>query len=448
MFLKKGFTLIELLVYIAIVGVVVLVAGQAFSDSTKFRVRSQSMLKAAEISNNAALLIKEDFAQMGAKSTVSSTAENESDEISLDRRAYIDNCLNGSDLSCETSIELDSSSYKFNGEKNSDGTYSDITFRKIRYDEDGSHVGVEEVRWFLDGETLKRQCKTIESVKTPGEECPEDGAETVITDNVTNFKIIAAKPGVSGDENAQVFPAMGNEFRLIPRFGGGNYQALYVTPEFGGTSVQMKGLATNYDFDEVHGGKIKTDGVYANQVFVGSKVLSIPSSDNWGNCASVTIEKDREYELSFRMSLNKDASRMFVPNRDHMAIGFRKKASPDNPLEDIPDFLFYPPAGDRGSVARKMNFTSKVGYDPSNEVCIAFVFSTYSPLAANGTIAIDELVLKKVEYANYKFEESYAHTTHDKKNVKAFQIQLQIKQNGESGESLITIPTPSNGTLD
>ena len=114
MFLKKGFTLIELLVYIAIVGVVVLVAGQAFSDSTKFRVRSQSMLKAAEISNNAALLIKEDFAQMGAKSTVSSTAENESDEISLDRRAYIDNCLNGSDLSCETSIELDSSSYKFN----------------------------------------------------------------------------------------------------------------------------------------------------------------------------------------------------------------------------------------------------------------------------------------------------------------------------------------------
>ena len=40
---KSGFTLMELLVYIAIVGIVVIVAGQAFSNSTKMRVRTQSM---------------------------------------------------------------------------------------------------------------------------------------------------------------------------------------------------------------------------------------------------------------------------------------------------------------------------------------------------------------------------------------------------------------------
>ena len=37
---KAGFTLVELLVYIAIVGIVVIVAGQAFSNSTKMRVRT------------------------------------------------------------------------------------------------------------------------------------------------------------------------------------------------------------------------------------------------------------------------------------------------------------------------------------------------------------------------------------------------------------------------
>ena len=66
--MKKGFTLMELLVYMAIVGIVVLVAGQAFSDSTKFRVRTQNILKAGEAANVAAELMKEDVAQMGAKS--------------------------------------------------------------------------------------------------------------------------------------------------------------------------------------------------------------------------------------------------------------------------------------------------------------------------------------------------------------------------------------------
>ena len=44
---RAGFTLMELMVYIAIVGIVVIVAGQAFSNSTKMRVRTQSMLKAS-----------------------------------------------------------------------------------------------------------------------------------------------------------------------------------------------------------------------------------------------------------------------------------------------------------------------------------------------------------------------------------------------------------------
>ena len=59
---REGFTLIELMVYIAIVGIVVIVAGQAYSNSTKMRVRTQSMIKASEVAENVATLFKQDVA--------------------------------------------------------------------------------------------------------------------------------------------------------------------------------------------------------------------------------------------------------------------------------------------------------------------------------------------------------------------------------------------------
>ena len=67
---KSGFTLMELVVYMAMIGIVVLVAGQAFSDSTKFRVRTQNMLRASEEAENVANLFKDDVAQMGAKASL------------------------------------------------------------------------------------------------------------------------------------------------------------------------------------------------------------------------------------------------------------------------------------------------------------------------------------------------------------------------------------------
>ena len=78
---KSGFTLMELLVYMAIVGIVVIVAGQAFSNSTKFRIRTDNMIKATQEAENVGTLFKEDLEQMGAKSSKESSGAAGSSDV-------------------------------------------------------------------------------------------------------------------------------------------------------------------------------------------------------------------------------------------------------------------------------------------------------------------------------------------------------------------------------
>ena len=78
---KAGFTLMELMVYMAILGIIVIVAGRAFSDSTKFRIRTQNILKATQEVENVATLFKSDVAQMGAKSSKEATVAGGNDSF-------------------------------------------------------------------------------------------------------------------------------------------------------------------------------------------------------------------------------------------------------------------------------------------------------------------------------------------------------------------------------
>jgi prepilin-type N-terminal cleavage/methylation domain-containing protein len=445
---RAGFTLMELMVYIAIVGIVVIVAGQAFSNSTKMRVRTQSMLKASEVAENVATLFKTDVAQMGAKSSMESRGAAGSDDVfsGVRRDVYID-------PDNEETDQKDSSSFQFvPATPTANTNLEQFKMRRVRYSESGTYEAVEEITWLLENKVLKRRCIVLDN-GTAGDDCAPKGTTgdaldqytTEMATDVDSFKVLPAIPdGTVGD--LQIFPAAaGGSIRMISRTGLGNL--LPVVAGTGGTSVQLTGFASNYveGSDEIPSIK-KTNEVY---VFENSDVTG-----TWKSlCENVsvnhfTFEPGQEYKLSFGSSTPITATekaKMFVPGKDHMAVGFRN--ADGDKFDQLPDFLFYPPTIlEMNTVKRTMRFTVP---ETIENACLAFTFSFFSPLAANGTIVISDLKLEKVASATYNFDPATTSVAIvDKKNVKAFQLRLSVKRNGESGEATLVIPTPSNGPTD
>lgn len=439
----------ELVVYIAIMGIVVIVAGQAFSNSTKFRVRNQSMIEANEVAGNISAIIRDDVAQMGAKSSKETPGAAASDEFSS---VYSDVYMNPA--------TDDSSSFKLvetNGQ-------SDLTLRRVRYDSDGKYVSVEEVRWFVENDELKRSCWTV--AKKSGvalaadDPCAKtaknDAVEVVIADGVKSFKIEAGKPKIK-EGSLQMFPPSGDMFMLVQRYGENHYNLMSV--ENSGTSSRLSGFALNYDKfnNKLMDAASDPETVEKNQLYAAEFVtIAEVSGSTWKTICSAdknhfTFDSLVVYEISFKMPPPpiRNAMEMFTPGRDFLAVGFRDNEGNKSPY--LKDFLFYPPTTQEAlGRERKMRFSVPRKVEGQ---CLTFNFVSYSPVTSEGTIFIDDLKLKKVATANYEFPEAGWNTEGpsnivQKKNVKAFKITLTVQRNGEGGVVETVIPTPSNGPKD
>ena len=435
---KSGFTLIELMVYIAIVGVVVIVAGQAFSNSTKMRVRTESMIKANAAAEEAGMLIQEDVAQMGAKSAKESGSGSASDVFFKSNLVYMD-AENG-----------DSSSFRMNADS--------LILRRMRYDSDGRFLSIEEVAWFLHNKRLYRECKTLDRDKSrlpsAPATCPESNSPTVeILDNVESFKAIPAKPAVlNSDYNSaaagvspRLLPSTSNvadhAFRLYPRVQGEAFFGVTREPQRGGSSITLSDFTSNYDEDA----EKVNDTKKAIQVFVVGGTGELAAGAAWSDvCTRVNLEPDVEYEISFRVPfLDDNKIRSFTPGMDHMSVGFRNMAGDVD--SELPDFSFYPPIDASANNKRSMRFSVK---NAKKDLCLAFTFAFYSPMAPKGKIAISNLELSKVEMSNFEFVSSYVPALPDKAKIKAFKFNLEVGKNKETGNVALVVPTPSNGPRD
>lgn len=422
---KRGFTLMELLVYMAIVGIVVVIAGQVYSDSTKMRIRTQGMITANEIAENAGVLIRDDVSQMGAKSFLGASGYEAHDAVFID--PY------NTDVT-----KQDYSSFVYKAGSKNDSLY----FKKMRYSEDGSYQAVEGISWHVDGTSLVRSCQTIvnEASAVIDDACPKsDPYDVVIAEGVESFKIRPARPAVlsANADAAQLFPPGGGDsFRLLSRIDGTDFFRAILSPENGGVAVTISGFTSNYDATN----ELYTTERKANQLYTSEANGNV---GEWSDlCTKVNLNPDTTYELSFTLPRtgNNDNSQTFIPGVDYMSVGFR--TTEGNKIEGLRDFSFFPTtAASANSIAR----TALFKVNSPVEACIAFTFAPYSPLFSSGSIAISQLKLIKVADLNFTFAPGYVPELEDKVNVRAFKDSLVVKKNGETGFSSHIIAVPSNG---
>ena len=450
---KRGFTLMELMVYIAIVGIVVIVAGQAFSNSTKMRVRTQSMLKASEVAENVAALFKQDVAQTGAKSSMEAGVADGGASYGNKFGTISDSIyMHPKD---DTNPDLiDSSSYQITTDDNGQ---SNLIMRRVRYSEQGYYQAIEEVNWFVDHDKIMRSCRTVEG--TASDDCAKVTAAVAhenaveMAEDVETFTVEAAAPRVSVEDVQEFPPDDGSEFRLVPRTGLGQYvmfTSANTSGELnkGGAAVVLSQFFSNYSLSgEAILGESERK---VNQAFA---IKNETEADTWNNLCtkygSLTLDKNFEYEISFQMEWEEDNSRLFVPGEDHMSVGFRDIGTGDIPRDDagkklLDDFHFFPPVTANGNGTRTMRFMPPK--DISN-VCMAFTFACYSPLVSQGKVTIKNLRLRKVPGASYEFNGSDI-DANDRQNVKAMRLTLSVKKNGEEGAVSVVVWTPSNGPSD
>ena len=481
--MKKGFTLIELVVYMAIMGIIVVVAGQAFSNSTKFRVRTQNMLKATQEAENVATLFKADVSQMGTKTSLETGAAANGADYGLKfytvcpTSTNADDCISNQiyrDPDNSTLENRDSSSFIL---ENVSTGIDKLTFFRTRYDGSGHYLGVEKVEWFVEGKKLYRRCEVIVKKTTytvsSTDPCYKDKSKdkpdrVEIADGVEKFHIVAASPS-ENVASVQVFPPCTStpcteKFKLIPRTGDDGFVTFLAVENSEGTGTTLSQFFSNFS-NTTNGGELLNKTDWKQNQAIAIKYETLTGDASWNErCNSygkISLEKDQEYEISFETTkpTKTDKSLMFVPGEDHMSVGFRSAGTGDFLKKDgkilVDDFMFFPPVNAAGSGTRSMRFTIASNV---TDACLAFTFASFSPLVSQGNITIKNLKLKKIASSNYSFETAFdASATSnfkEKKNVKALKLELQIarggknNKKGETGEVVMVVPIPSNGPRD
>jgi hypothetical protein len=423
----------------AIMGFIVVVAGRAFSDSTRMRVRSQNMLASSEEAGRVSAILKEDISQMGAKSVVNPGA-NADGSYTLDIVEGVYTNFNGN--------PKDLSSYTLT--KNNPSTDLDkLEFRKLHYDATGKCGHLLIIEWSVANNILMRKCRVTGASK-PAQctgafegdaDCPgTNGIE--MARNVKSFKLLPSKPGTSSLAPPDVnFPSSGNLFKFLSTYGSGG-----TSPGDNATRYTLGGFTKNPS----------TSGPPLHSEFYLADV-------NQTTCKSFNFKKDEIYSIDFFLRCDDASCKrsgtdekygsmvMFQPGHDHLSVGLRNTSKTDGTVCTVanaactPDFLFYPPQNTSANKVRHFEFS--VPQDVT--ACIGITAAFYSP-AADGILDLQNFkVSRKTDNVHYfdRANPAYNPTSAlEKATVKAFELTLEIDRKSEINKTVTVIPVPNNGT--
>lgn len=410
---KAGFTLIELIVYSGLIGVIVIIAGEAFSNSTKFRVRTENMIKSASTASSLSALLSEDLAQMGSKTALGDGTYHFYNE------AYNDPAS-------------DSSSYVLNSARDS------ITFKKVVNGTDGSALFLQEIGWYLHRGAIYRTCRTVTKLGEPDppEDCPllsgdEAISPVLMAENIEEFSLRPGRrlqdasscPSTDFSEGCFKF---GSVYSLASRSSTG-ITPVILRPIDGTTSISVSGFHSNFE----------SASNYYSQIYLLNGTVDNPI---WGDCSEFSFKSNITYGVSFSLQVESDVSnvnymRNFMAEYDHVSVGFRTKDG--DAIPGIQDHMVYPAQGNTDS-DRYFEFSFPTDVTGA---CLVFTFAFYSKYAADGSLAVSGISVFPRDEAGYDFDSPGSNV----RNHKAFRYRIVTKVGGESSVVEKFVPTPNNG---